>query len=311
MSVSGSERAPTGAMSSERAASERSSTGGGEVGYDPGWTENTWLGEAPPAPPAAGPARKAGGYLRLFGFVLATLALLPLFFAARAAGGRMDRTVAGWWCACGAYCSGLTVRRVGRPLKTGGALLVNHVSWLDIMTIGSTAPVHFVSKAEVENWPFFGWIGKISNTVFIARRRAEAKAQERLLSARAKQGHLLCLFAEGTSSDGQRVLPFKSSLFSMFFDASGASTGISAQPVTIHYRPRPHLDPSFYGWWGKMPLIPHIENVVRHPGGVATVVFHEPIDLNRFSDRKALAAEAERVVREGLERVASGAAGEA
>ena len=272
-----------------------------DLGYDPGWSDNTWLGAEPAQPPQVGLIRKVLGYARLLSYLLATLVLLPLFFAARAIGGKLDRRVAGWWCACGAFFSGLSVRRIGAPMQEGGALLVNHASWLDIMVVGSSAPVHFVSKAEVENWPIFGWIGKISNTVFIARRRAEAKAQEKLLAARAQEGQLLCLFAEGTSSDGLRVLPFKSSLFSMFFNAEGAPSGIAAQPVTVHYRPRDGLAPSFYGWWGKMPLFPHIKNVVRHPGGVATVIFHDPIDLTQFSDRKALAAEAEAMVRAGLE----------
>lgn len=297
MSARGTQPQPTDPGQAEQNA---------ELNYDPGWTDSTWLGAAPVEPPDVNGVWKIAGYARLAAYAVATLLLLPLFFAARALGGRLDRTVAGWWCACGAWFSGLTVRRVGAPMKTGGALLVNHASWLDIMVVGSTAPVHFVSKAEVENWPLFGWIGKISNTVFIARRRAEAKAQERMLTARTKeQGQLLCLFAEGTSSDGLRVLPFKSSLFSMFFDAEGKPSGIAAQPVTVHYRPRPHLAPSFYGWWGKMPLVPHIKNVVRHPGGVATVIFHDPIDLSRFSNRKALAAEAEAVVRAGLERQAA------
>lgn len=276
-----------------------------DLGYDPGWNERTWVGETPPEPPQAGLSQKVLGYLRLALYALSTLLLLPLFFVSRALGGKLDRRVAGWWCACGAFFSGLSVRRIGEPLSSGGALLVNHASWLDIMVVGSSAPVHFVSKAEVESWPLFGWIGKISNTVFIARRRAEAKVQERLLAARAQEGQLLCLFAEGTSSDGQRVLPFKSSLFSMFFDSEGRPSGISAQPVSVFYRPRPHLDPRFYGWWGKMPLLPHILSVVRNPGGVATIVFHPPIDLEQFSDRKALAAEAERVVREGLEQLAA------
>ena len=139
---------------------------GAELGYDPGWTQNTWLGAAPEEPPEVDIFWKIAGYARLAAYALATLMLLPLFFVARALGGRLDRVVAGWWCFCGAWFSGLTVRRVGEPMRSGGALLVNHASWLDIMVIGSTAPVHFVSKAEVENWPLFGWIGKISNTVF-------------------------------------------------------------------------------------------------------------------------------------------------
>ncbi|MEM9726429.1 MAG: lysophospholipid acyltransferase family protein [Pseudomonadota bacterium] len=279
-----------------------------ELGYDPGWTDATWRGAQPVEPPEAGLGRKIAGALRVALFVLATLALLPVFFAARALGGRLDRAVAGWWCGAGARCVGLRVRRVGAPSPKGGALLVNHASWLDILVVGSSAPVHFVAKAEISGWPIFGWIGRISRTVFIARRRSEAKAQERMLARRAESGELLCLFAEGTSSDGQRVLPFKTALFSMFYDEGGAPRGIAAQPVSIHYAPPPGLAPSFFGWWGRMPLFPHIRNVLRHgPGGVATITFHPPLDPADFANRKRLAAEAERVVRAGRDAAAEGA----
>lgn len=276
------------------------------LGYDPGWSDHTWTGDAPPEPLPTPWPRRVLAWIRGAGFLLATAALLPPFFLARALGGRLDRRVAAWWCLSGARLSGLRLRRIGAPMSSG-ALLVNHASWLDIMVIGAVAPVHFVAKAEIESWPMFGWIGKISNTVFIARRRAEAKAQEALLSERARRGELLCLFPEGTSSDGRRVLPFKSSLFSMFYAEDGAPSGIAAQPVTVHYQAPPGEDPRFYGWWGRMPLFPHVLAALRHPGGVATVIFHEPIEVERLPDRKALAAEAERMVRAGLELAEAGA----
>lgn len=277
------------------------------LGYDPGWTAATWTGADPPPPPVPTWAQSARGAARLGFFVFATLALLPIFFLARALGGRLDRRVAALWCGIGARASGLRVRKIGRPLAGGGALLVNHASWLDIMVVGASAPVHFVAKAEIEGWPIFGWIGKISNTVFIARRRAEAKAQELLLARRAAEGDLLCLFPEGTSSDGLRVLPFKSSLFSMFYgDRDGAAGRVAAQPVSVHYAPQGALEPNFYGWWGRMALFPHIWSVVcLSAGGVATIEFHDPLDLDSFADRKALAAAAERRVAAGRGRAAS------
>lgn len=285
--------------------------GDGALGYNPGWTSATWDGAEPEPAPRAGFWRTARGWVRLVAFALTTVALTPVFFIARAIGGRRDRKIAALWCGAGARLCGLTVRQIGKPSASGGALLVNHASWIDILVIGSRAPVHFVAKEEVSGWPIFGWIGRISNTVFIARKRAEAKAQEKLLAERVRGGDLLCLFPEGTSSDGQRVLPFKSSLFSLFFvkdDAAAEATParpMIAQPVTVHYAPRRGLPRSFYGWWGKMALFGHILAVCRLGGGTVTVHFHEPIDPATAQNRKALAAAAERRVRDGLEAAAA------
>ena len=270
---------------------------------DPGWNDATWNGAEPEAAPPKPLLAIVGGAVRLLLFVAVTLALLPLFFIARSLGGRRDRAIAGLWCGAGLALCGLRAVRIGQPLRSGGALLANHASWIDILVIGWLAPVHFVAKAEVSGWPLFGWIGRISNTVFIERRRTEAKAQERQLAERARDGDLLCIFPEGTSSDGLRVLPFKSSLFSMFFthEADGAEA-VAAQPVTVDYRPGPALPRSFYGWWGRMALFTHVWDVVcLSRGGEVVVTFHPPLDREVYSDRKSLAAAAQRDVASGLE----------
>ncbi|MCI4664419.1 MAG: 1-acyl-sn-glycerol-3-phosphate acyltransferase [Neomegalonema sp.] len=285
-------------------------SGDAKLSYNPGWSDSTWIGGDPEPRPTPTALQHARGVFRLAAFALSTLALLPLFFIARAIGERRDRYIAAMWCASGVRLCGLKIRQVGEPIS-GGALLVNHASWIDILLIGARAPVHFVAKAEVSGWPIFGWIGRISNTVFIARKRAEAKAQEQLLAGRARGGDLLCLFPEGTSSDGMRVLPFKSSLFSLFFvkdveagEGAAEERPMLAQPVSIHFAPRSGLPKSFYGWWGKMDLFGHIMAICKLGGGVATLHFHPPLNPADFPNRKALAAEAERKVREGLEAAA-------
>lgn len=275
----------------------------GRPELDPGWNATTWDEIQPEPTPRKALRQKTRGALSLAGFVLVTLALLPPFFALRAMGGRRDRRIAALWCAIGLRFCGMRLRRQGEPLRGGGALLANHASWIDIMAIGSQAPVYFVAKAEVERWPIVGWIGRICDTEFIARRRAAAKQQELRLAARARSGDLLSLFPEGTSSDGKRVLTFKSTLFSLFYAESDAP--LMAQAVTIHYRPRPGLAPNFYGWWGRMPLFKHIWDVTcLGSGGVATVQFHPPMAAQEFADRKAMAAAAQKQVSEGLEQAA-------
>ncbi|MEL6316730.1 MAG: lysophospholipid acyltransferase family protein [Pseudomonadota bacterium] len=290
----------------------------GEDGGPDAWNGATWVGVAPPPPnPRPTPVETARGVLRAICFVLLTVALIPPFFVMRALGGR--HRVAALWCRAALALCGIRLRRVGRPIPVGGradahgggVLLANHASWLDIAAIAASAPVHFVAKAEIAGWPIFGWIGAINDTVFIERKRSEAKAQEARLVARAARGDLLCVFPEGTSSDGLRVLPFKSSLFSMFYldpSETGAPAPL-AQPVSLHYAPRPGLPPSFFGWWARMPLFAHIWDVVRlSSGGVVTVTFHEPLDPAEFADRKALAQAARARVIEGRAAAGAGAA---
>ncbi len=269
----------------------------------PGLSETTWQGAEEPDLPRPTPLQYARGVIRVFGFVVVTLLLLPFFFVARALGRKWDRAVAALWCRCGLWLAGVKLKKIGEPIRNGGAVMANHASWLDIMAIGATAPVHFVAKSEIEGWPIFGWMGKISNTVFIARRRIEAKAQERKLSARARGGDLLCIFPEGTSSDGLRILKFKSALFSIFVpsltDGGEEVPGIPAQPVALVYHAPPGMPESFHGWWGSMSLVDHVRSVVcLGKGGAVSVVYMHPLEPEGGADRKALAAATEHAVRE-------------
>jgi lyso-ornithine lipid O-acyltransferase len=196
---------------------------------------------------------------------------------------------------------GLRYRQRGTPMRGPGALVANHASWIDIVVLMRAMRVFFVSKSEVAGWPAIGLIGRVIGTVFIARRPLEARAQTATLHARLRRGDRLCLFPEGTSSDGQRVLGFKSSLFEVFLapDLRGV---LRIQPISIVYRPRPGLPASFYGWWGEMDFGAHLASVLaRGGGGVVMVEFHGPLAAGDFAGRKALAEEAERCVRAGFE----------
>ncbi|MEL6648799.1 MAG: lysophospholipid acyltransferase family protein, partial [Pseudomonadota bacterium] len=105
----------------------------------------------------------------------------------------------------------------GQIMAQNGALVANHSSWLDIFALNGATPLYFVSKSEVASWPGIGLLAKITGTVFIARERKQARAQQNLFEARLKAGHRLVFFPEGTSTDNFRVLPFKSTLFQAFF----------------------------------------------------------------------------------------------
>ncbi|MFO7854667.1 MAG: lysophospholipid acyltransferase family protein, partial [Paracoccaceae bacterium] len=162
----------------------------------------------------------------------------------------------------------------------------------------------FVAKAEVRAWPGVGAIAALCDTVFIERRRGAAKAQEAELKARMQAGDRLVFFPEGTSTDGRRVLPFRSTLFAAVASDELRDTAW-VQPVSVVYHAPEGEPEAFYGWWGDMPFGGHVWTVLtRSFGGRAEVVFHEPVRAADFADRKLLAAhcwrEVERGVRERL-----------
>jgi 1-acyl-sn-glycerol-3-phosphate acyltransferase len=272
-----------------------------------------WNEVEAPALPALSPAERFRLVLRgawaFAALVVLFATFLPLraidLTAERLAGRpvtRLGNRIVRLWAAQALPSLGLAYVERGRPMRSGGAFVANHSSWIDILALQRAAAPFLVSKAEVRAWPVVGHIGRAIGTMFIDRRPAEAKRQEAALLARLERGDQMALFPEGTSTDGMRVLPFKSTLFAAFF-GPGLHDGISVQPVTIAYRPRADLPPTFYGWWGEMDFASHARDVLaRSTGGVVELTFHPPLPLADFDDRKALAQAADAAVRAGLER---------
>jgi 1-acyl-sn-glycerol-3-phosphate acyltransferase len=192
---------------------------------------------------------------------------------------------------------GLRLTVAGTPMTERGAVVANHASWLDIFVLNATDCLYFVAKAEVARWIGIGWLARATGTVFIARRGTEAKAQERLFRERLQAGHRLMFFPEGTSTDGQRILPFKSTLFAAFL-ADGLKDNLHVQPVTVTYRAPDGSDPRLYAWWGDMEFAGHMARVMaQSPQGSVEVTYHPPLRVADFPDRKQLAATAEAAVR--------------
>ena len=195
---------------------------------------------------------------------------------------------------------GLRYDTIGARMNRPGAVVSNHASWLDIFTLNARKRIYFVSKSEVARWPGIGFLARLTGTVFIARDPKQAKAQTELFEARLLAGHKLLFFPEGTSTDGLRVLSFKSTLFQPFFNPQ-LRDRMHLQPVTVIYRAPQGQDPRFYGWWGDMEFAPHLVHVLAAAKqGSVTVVYHPPVKVDEFPDRKALAAHLETVVRSGM-----------
>jgi lyso-ornithine lipid O-acyltransferase len=198
--------------------------------------------------------------------------------------------------------AGLRYEAVGRMMEHPGALVANHASWLDIVVLMRATRIFFVSKAEVGGWPGIGTIGRAIGTIFIERRPSEAKRQQAVLLARLSRGDRMVIFPEGTSTDGRRVLPFKSALFGVFFEPA-LEGRMWVQPVSIVYRAPSGLPAVFYGWWGTMDFGAHLRDVLAlSRGGRVEVTFHPPLRAADFDGRKALADRAGAVVRAEVER---------
>lgn len=216
-------------------------------------------------------------------------------------------------------------RLIGVRLNIEGAvaqgqpvlLISNHTSWLDIPVLSAVAPVSFVAKKEVGTWPFVSWLAKLQRTVFVDRERRSATADAASeITTRLRAGDAIVLFAEGTSSDGNRVLPFMSSLFGAVIQPKVASemqppADVAVQTVAIVYthhhgvpfsrEQRPHV-----GWYGDMEMTGHAWQVLGSGPLDVTIRIADPVPLDSFSGRKQLADASERKVRESVVRILRG-----
>lgn len=170
---------------------------------------------------------------------------------------------------------------------------VNHSSYLDITLLGALMPVSFVAKAEVASWPLYGMLAKLQRTVFVERNSRKVNEQRTEMVARLERGQDLVLFPEGTSSDGNGVLPFKSALLSAAeIEINGKP--VAVQPISIAYT---HLDGiplgrhfrPFYTWFGDMEMASHIWQMIALGKLRVVIEFHPPLTVAEAGSRKVLA----------------------
>ncbi|MGC4024573.1 MAG: lysophospholipid acyltransferase family protein [Mesorhizobium sp.] len=202
-------------------------------------------------------------------------------------------------------CLGLRVCVHGALSKKRPLLVAsNHISWADIMMLGAKADVRFIAKAEVAGWPGMGAIARLNRTVFVEReqkRKAGEQASE--IAQRLIGGDALVLFPEGTTADGNYLMPFKSTLFGAAKLAldEGAET-VYIQPVTLSYT-RLHGMPLgryrrlFLSWTGDIGLLPSLLEMLAQRAMDAELHFGEPVAFTSASSRKDVAREVENNVR--------------
>jgi len=207
---------------------------------------------------------------------------------------------------------GARVERVGTPSAAQPTLfVVNHVSWLDIMALAASAEVSFIAKREVRAWPFFGWLALLQRTVFVARDPRKVAGERDDIASRLAVGDNLVLFAEGTSSPGTTVLPFKSALFAVA--QANPDVALMIQPVSISYirlagMPVGRQWRDCFAWYGDMDLVPHFWRVFGLGRFTVRLEFHEAVDARGFASRKTLAQHCESLISAGVAAAHAGRA---
>ena len=241
---------------------------------------------------------RAGG--RALGLLaLAALALPPQLLVLAATRGRAAMWLPPLFHAAFARIVGLDVEYLGEPLQGRGVVHVgNHLSYLDVTALGQRLRTRFVAKQDVRAWPLFGLLAQVQQSVFVSRRRRHAWEVGDVL-ARALDGpHGLLIFAEGTTSDGAQVLPFKSAAFA----ALAARPGTRVQPVRIELLAvdgtalADGAERARYAYFGGASLLPHLWRFLRGRGARLRVHFLKPRTVLAGEDRKRLARECWRAV---------------
>jgi 1-acyl-sn-glycerol-3-phosphate acyltransferase len=198
-------------------------------------------------------------------------------------------------------CAVLQVRlkRIGAPGPGRRLIVANHVSWLDILALGTIEPMAFLAKREVGSSLWTRWLVELQGVVYVDRERKRCiPAVNEAMSRRMAEGVPVVLFAEATTSDGTRLLRFRSSHFEAARRAQAC-----VQPVYLDYRAIAGLNATRHdrttpAWYGDMAFLPSLWRVLRCGSLTCDVWYGEPIPFDAASDRKALARQVEAAVRE-------------
>jgi len=249
------------------------------------------------------------GLLRSIAFLLMASTVAPSAFVWKYVYPRQPYIVSRYFHKLFSIIAGISIRIHGKPVHSFPVLFVsNHLSYLDIPVLGSVLEGRFVAKSEVAGWPFFGTLAKIQDTIFVERKPSRA-AEQCIQMKQIVRSQNLILFAEGTSTDGSVVLPFKSSLFGMVENFPGAKE-VPVQPITIAFtridgRPILPEERGLYAWLD-ISLLKHLWTAFTCKGFTVDVVFHPPLLMKDFPTRKLLALKCQEAVALGVAQAGNG-----
>jgi 1-acyl-sn-glycerol-3-phosphate acyltransferase len=228
---------------------------------------------------------RAAGRLCWFAWEVVVI-IINYFFTAAFAPGKKHRVARAVWLSRSSRrhlkIFGCSVTVSGEIPKSG-LLISNHLSYLDILAICATTPAVFVSKAEVRRWPLFGWLAALGGTIFVEReRRTHVGEVNREIQAALDAGVLVVIFPEGTSSNGETILPFRTSLLE-----PAARGGHEIATGWIHYDLADGDAKQEVCYWGDHSFFSHLVNLLGKKSVRATIRFGK--FQRTTADRKELA----------------------
>jgi 1-acyl-sn-glycerol-3-phosphate acyltransferase len=244
------------------------------------------------------------------GFAVLTLPLMPLQALLVRAHPRWARKLPHWYHRQVCRLFGVRLEIDGAVMRDRPVLFVaNHTSWLDITVLSAVAPLSFVAKKEVGTWPFVASLARLQRTVFVDRdRRVSVGDTASEILERLAAGDNVVLFAEGTSSDGNRVLPFKTSLFAAAKPSvrlGGAAPDAVVQTLSLVYTrlngvPLGRADRPLVGWYGDMEMTSHAWQLLKAGTLDVRIRVGAPVPLSDYADRKDLARRSEDEIRQNV-----------
>ncbi len=239
--------------------------------------------------------------MRFLAFLGWTLFWLPLQAFTILFSARLSRLIPQIYHQGNCAILGLRVRRYGKPVKSSPTLFVsNHTSYLDIVVLAAQLKASFVAKQEVAKWPLFGLLARLNRTVFVQRRAGKSGAYRDEMQSQLLGGRNLILFPEGTSNDGNRVLRFNSTFFSVA-EISLKGKLIPVQPIAIAYTrlnglPVGRSGRPLFAWYGDMDLVSHLWSVLGQNTVTVEVTFLPTVTISDYSNRKEMAKECQSMV---------------
>jgi 1-acyl-sn-glycerol-3-phosphate acyltransferase len=190
---------------------------------------------------------------------------------------------------------GARVEVIGTHLKRDVFYVANHISWVDILALAGASGTAFVAKAELATAPMVGWLASLNRTVFVKREHRMGVAEQiNALKDALVDNWSVTVFPEGTTTDGQSLLPFKTSMLSVL---EPPPPGVLVQPVILDYGPVAE----WIGWIGEEGGLNNAKRVLSRKGSFPLRLhFLEPFSPEDFRGRKAISQESRRRIEEAL-----------
>lgn len=196
---------------------------------------------------------------------------------------------------CAARVCGARVKVVGTHLKRDVFFVANHISWVDILALAGASGTAFVAKAELATAPVVGWLARLNRTVFVKREHRMGVAEQiNALKEALVDNWSVTVFPEGTTTDGQSLLPFKTSMLSVL---EPPPPGVLVQPVILDYG----AVAEWIGWIGEEGGLNNAKRVLSRKGSFPVGLHYlEPFSPEDFKGRKAIGQESRRRIEEAL-----------